>query len=177
MLTTDLCEVWCVWAQRQNQSTVCIQTHTPWQNAQAALNHNTLYWSRLNSHKASLKEEIGQIRNRLVWEKLGRETSRDSREECDGNVCSPVFLTCNLLPACATVHFVFIYMILIYPLLLIVSYSPPQSLSLCLSHTFSVILPQQQISCWRRLQAAGAGLSGPGIDPAPSRGLPFISEP
>lgn len=81
----------------------------------------------------------------------------------------------SLLLACATVHIVFIYMIFINILSFIVSYSPPQPLSL--AHTFSVILPQQQISCWPRLQAAGAGLSGPGIDPAPSRGLPFISEP
>lgn len=94
---------------------------------------------------------------------------------CNGNGCSPVFVTCEIALACATLHIEFIYMIFINLLSFIVSYFPPESLSL--SHTFSVILLQQQISCWPRLQAAGAGLSGPGIDPAPSRGLPFISEP
>lgn len=55
----------------------CIHTHshTPWQNAQAALNHNTFYWSRLNSHKASLKKEIGQIRKRFSWKKVQRENT------------------------------------------------------------------------------------------------------
>ena len=57
------------------------------------------------------------------------------------------------------------------------SLSRALSLSLCLALSLSLslsrpparlLLPQQQISCWPRLQAAGAGLSGPGIDPAPS---------
>lgn len=97
---------------------------------------------------------------------------------CNGNGCSPVLVICKLAVAWATAHIVFMYLIFIYLLLFIVSYSPlPYFFSASLSHFLPVILPQQQISCWPRLQAAGTGLSGPGIDPAPSRGLPFISEP
>lgn len=63
-----------VWSQHW---VVYTCTHTAWKNEQAALNHNTFYWSRLNSHKASLKKEIGQIRKRFSWKKVqGENTDR-----------------------------------------------------------------------------------------------------
>lgn len=151
--------------------------HTPWQNAQAALNHNTFYWSRLNSHKASLKKEIGQIRKRFSWKKVQRENT-DRARKCAMEM--DVHLLWSSVRS------------LLHGLLLILcSYNIYQSLCCLLCHTrhrnhcffpsvshfLSVILPQQQISCWPRLRAAGTGLSGAGIDPAPSWGLPFISQP
>lgn len=60
------------------------------------------------------------------------------RERERGSVQWKCLFTCKLAPACVTVHSVIIYMILINLLSVIVSYSPPRSLSLCLSRTLSL---------------------------------------
>lgn len=104
-----------------------------------------------------------------------KEACEGAYRERAGQCQIKCFLTCKLTLACATVHSVVIYMTVITLSSFPVVCLPPRLLSI--AHIFSVILPQEQISCWPRLQTAGAGLSGPGIDRAPSRGLPFISEP
>lgn len=126
-------------------------THTPCQNAQAALNHNTFYWSRLNSHKASLKKEIGPIRNRFSWKRVLRENTGRAWK-CAMLTCSGHLYAHSCMGRCSyCVHIIFINLSAVYCATLAASitvFFTCLTLSLCHFATAANILLARAAGCW-----------------------------
>lgn len=127
--------------QTQSNHTACVYIRTLWQNAQAALNHNTFHWSRLNSHETFFEEGNWTDKKPFFNEKtlLRGSIKKDRAGRCIRDRCSPVFVT-SVPAACMhhNIQHIIIYDIYKSPVIT-VSHFPSLSLSLChcLTHFLS----------------------------------------